>query len=211
MSEHEATSSEQAAAPMIIGVPKETQKDEKRVALTPETATRIQKLGYKLKIQKGAGDEANFSDQAYEEAGVQIVSRVGDLWKGSDIIMKVRPPTDAEVKRLAADKTLISFLYPGQNEALLKTLNEQKPEAVMAMDMVPRISRAQKLDALSSMAITISGCQDSISALASRALFSQNSDSGWRLVSMLNCSISQFPSRTERAPLIFSACPGNSS
>lgn len=152
MSENEATPSEQAAAPMIIGVPKETQKDEKRVALTPETAARIQKLGYKLKIQKGAGDDANFSDQAYEDAGVQIVSRVGDLWKGSDIIMKVRPPTEAEVKRLTADKTLISFLYPGQNEALLTSLNKQKPEAVMAMDMVPRISRAQKLDALSSMA-----------------------------------------------------------
>ncbi|MGI9417048.1 MAG: Re/Si-specific NAD(P)(+) transhydrogenase subunit alpha, partial [Geminicoccaceae bacterium] len=81
-----------------------------------------------------------------------VVGRVGDLWKGSDIVMKVRPPTDAEVKRLGEGQTLISFLYPGQNEDLLKQLNEQKPEAVMAMDMVPRISRAQKLDALSSMA-----------------------------------------------------------
>ena len=152
MSEDEAMPSEQAAAPMVIGVPKETQKDERRVALTPETAGRIQKLGYQLKIQKGAGEEANFSDKAYEEAGVQVVSRVGDLWKSSDVIMKVRPPTDAEVKRLDAGKTLISFLYPGQNESLLQALNDQKPEAVMAMDMVPRISRAQKLDALSSMA-----------------------------------------------------------
>ncbi|MGI9487713.1 MAG: Re/Si-specific NAD(P)(+) transhydrogenase subunit alpha [Geminicoccaceae bacterium] len=137
---------------MIIGVPKETQKDEKRVALTPETATRIQKLGYELRIQKGAGADANFSDEAYSEAGVKVVDRVGDLWKGSDIIMKVRPPVDAEVKRLDEGKTLISFLYPGQNEDLLKKLSDRKPEAVMAMDMVPRISRAQKLDALSSMA-----------------------------------------------------------
>ncbi|MEM9625365.1 MAG: Re/Si-specific NAD(P)(+) transhydrogenase subunit alpha [Pseudomonadota bacterium] len=137
---------------MIIGVPKETQKDEKRVALTPETAARIQKLGYELRIQKGAGAEANFSDEAYEQAGVKVMSRVGDLWKGSDIIMKVRPPVDAEVKRLDEGKTLISFLYPGQNEDLLKSLNDRKPGAVLAMDMVPRISRAQKLDALSSMA-----------------------------------------------------------
>ncbi len=139
-------------SPMTIGVPKETQKDEKRVALTPETAGRIQKLGYKLKIQKGAGADANFADEAYEEAGVQVVARVGDLWKGSDIVMKVRPPTDAEVGRLREGQTLVSFLYPGQNEDLLKQLNDKKPEAVMAMDMVPRISRAQKLDALSSMA-----------------------------------------------------------
>jgi NAD(P) transhydrogenase subunit alpha len=137
---------------MIVGVPSEVAKDEGRVALTPETAGRIQKLGYKLKIQKGAGSDANFSDDAYRQAGVEVVEKVGDLWKGSDIIMKVRPPADAEVKKLAAGKRLISFLYPGQNEALLKKLNGQKPEAVMAMDMVPRISRAQKLDALSSMA-----------------------------------------------------------
>ncbi|MEZ5931415.1 MAG: Re/Si-specific NAD(P)(+) transhydrogenase subunit alpha [Alphaproteobacteria bacterium] len=137
---------------MTIGVPKETQKDEKRVALTPETAGRIQKLGYKLKIQKGAGADANFSDEAYRDAGVEVVDRVGDLWKNADIIMKVRPPSDAEVNRLGPGKTLISFLYPGQNEDLLKKLNDKKPEAVMAMDMVPRISRAQKLDALSSMA-----------------------------------------------------------
>ncbi|MGI9417924.1 MAG: Re/Si-specific NAD(P)(+) transhydrogenase subunit alpha [Geminicoccaceae bacterium] len=137
---------------MTIGVPKESQKDERRVALTPETAGRIQKFGYKLKIQKGAGADANFSDQAYEEAGVEVVARVGDLWKSSDIVMKVRPPTDAEVKKLGPGKTLISFLYPGQNEKLLNALNGQKPDVVMAMDMVPRISRAQKLDALSSMA-----------------------------------------------------------
>lgn len=138
--------------PMTIGVPKEAQKDELRVALTPETAGRIQKLGYQLRIQKGAGEQASFTDEAYREAGVEVVDKVADVWKDSDIIMKVRPPTDAEVKRLAEDKTLISFLYPGQNEALLKKLNERKPKAVLAMDMVPRISRAQKLDALSSMA-----------------------------------------------------------
>ncbi|MGI9510264.1 MAG: Re/Si-specific NAD(P)(+) transhydrogenase subunit alpha, partial [Geminicoccaceae bacterium] len=138
--------------PLMIGVPKESQKDEMRVALTPETAGRIQKLGYKLMIQKGAGADADFSDDAYRDAGVEVVDKVGDLWKKADVVMKVRPPTDTEVKKLGPGKTLISFLYPGQNEALLKKLNDKKPEAVMAMDMVPRISRAQKLDALSSMA-----------------------------------------------------------
>ncbi len=138
--------------PMTIGVPKEVLKDEKRVALTPETATRIQKLGYQLKIQKNAGAEASFTDEAYREAGVEVVDKVGDVWKGTDIVMKVRPPTDTEVKKLGKDQTLISFLYPGQNEPLLEKLNERKAKAVMAMDMVPRISRAQKLDALSSMA-----------------------------------------------------------
>ena len=144
--------SDASSQPLTIGVPKETQKDEHRVALTPETAGRIQKLGYELRIQKGAGADANFSDEAYREAGVEVVDKVGDVWKGSDIIMKVRPPVDAEVKKLGKGKTLISFLYPGQNEDLLKALNDRKPEAVFAMDMVPRISRAQKLDALSSMA-----------------------------------------------------------
>ena len=138
--------------PMTIGVPKEVLKDEKRVALTPETAGRIQKLGYQLKIQKNAGADASFTDDAYRDAGVEVVDKAGDVWKGADIVMKVRPPTDTEVKKLGKDQTLISFLYPGQNEALLNKLNDRKPRAVMAMDMVPRISRAQKLDALSSMA-----------------------------------------------------------
>ncbi|MGI9436353.1 MAG: Re/Si-specific NAD(P)(+) transhydrogenase subunit alpha, partial [Geminicoccaceae bacterium] len=136
---------------MKIGVPLELAGDEKRVALTPETAGRIQKLGYALQIERGAGLGATFSDDAYREAGVEVVD-ADQIWQGSDIIMKVRPPGDDEVEKLEAGKTLISFLYPGQNEALLKKLNDRQPEAVMAMDMVPRISRAQKLDALSSMA-----------------------------------------------------------
>jgi len=152
MAETTQNSTPQKGTPMTIGVPKETEKDERRVALTPETAGRIQKLGYKLKIQKGAGAGADFSDEAYAEAGVEVVARVGDLWKSADIIMKVRPPSAAEVKKLAPGKSLISFLYPGQNEKLLASMNARKADAVMAMDMVPRISRAQKLDALSSMA-----------------------------------------------------------
>jgi NAD(P) transhydrogenase subunit alpha len=133
----------------LIGVPNEVAEDEKRVALTPETAGRIHKLGYKIQIEKGAGESANFSDAAYREAGVEVVD---DVWGSSDIVMKVRQPTDAEAGKLGAGKTLISFVWPAQNEDLVKTLNAQKPHAVLAMDQVPRISRAQKLDALSSMA-----------------------------------------------------------
>ncbi len=133
----------------LIGVPNELEEDEKRVALTPETAGRIQKLGYKLQIEKGAGESANFSDAAYSEAGVEIVD---DVWASSDIVMKVRQPTDSEAGKLGEGQTLISFLWPAQNEDLVKNLSAQKPAAVLAMDQVPRISRAQKLDALSSMA-----------------------------------------------------------
>ena len=137
---------------MTIAVPKEITEGERRVALTPETAGRIQKLGYQLKIEKGAGAEASFTDEAYREAGVEVVDNAADVWNGADIVMKVRPPSETEAQSLGGDQTLISFLYPGQNEDLLKQLNQQQPKAVMAMDMVPRISRAQKLDALSSMA-----------------------------------------------------------
>ncbi|MCL4160531.1 UNVERIFIED_CONTAM: hypothetical protein GTU68_051206, partial [Idotea baltica] len=133
----------------LIGVPNEVAEDEKRVALTPETAGRIQKLGYKLQIEKSAGESANFSDEAYRAAGVEVVD---DVWASSDIVMKVRQPDEAEAGKLGEGKTLISFLWPAQNEDLVSKLSAQKPGAVLAMDQVPRISRAQKLDALSSMA-----------------------------------------------------------
>jgi NAD(P) transhydrogenase subunit alpha len=133
----------------LIGVPNEVAEGERRVALTPETAGRIQKLGYQLQIERGAGESANFSDDAYIEAGVNVVD---DVWSSADIIMKVRQPTQAEATKLGSGKTLISFLWPAQNESLVSALSAQNPHAVLAMDQVPRISRAQKLDALSSMA-----------------------------------------------------------
>ncbi|MEL6978136.1 MAG: Re/Si-specific NAD(P)(+) transhydrogenase subunit alpha [Pseudomonadota bacterium] len=135
-----------------IGVPRELMQDEKRVALTPETAGRIQKLGYQLTIESGAGEAASFSDASYAEAGVEIAPDAASIWSNADIVMKVRGPEEGEVAQLREGQTLISFLYPAQNEALLSALAERKPHAVLAMDMVPRISRAQKLDALSSMA-----------------------------------------------------------
>ena len=141
---------------MDIGVPKEIYEGEKRVALTPETAKHIQKLGYKLRVESGAGLASNFSDDAYTAAGVEVVSDVHELYKHSQIILKVRAPIEHavlgdEVALLSEGTILASFIWPAQNEALIERLAKQKV-TVLAMDSVPRISRAQKLDALSSMA-----------------------------------------------------------
>ncbi len=135
---------------MKIGAPKESAADEARVAMTPQSAKDLAKLGYECLIQKGAGEAAGFDDKAYEEAGVKVVSGAA-LWKEADVVAKVRPPTDAEAKKLSDGQTLISFFYPAANEKLMETAKGQGAN-VIAMDMVPRISRAQKMDALSSMA-----------------------------------------------------------
>ncbi len=136
---------------MKIGVPKEVFEGEARVAMTPASARDLQKLGHDCVIEAGAGAAAGFSDAAYKEAGVQVLKTTASVWKGADVIAKVRPPTETEAKRLTKGKTLISFFYPGQNEKLMELANS-KGAHVIAMDMVPRISRAQKMDALSSMA-----------------------------------------------------------
>jgi len=142
---------------MKIGIPKEVHDNEKRVAATPETVERIRKLGYTMAIEAGAGVAANFSDEAYKEAGAEIIEDVRTLWAESDIVMKVRAPEPHpalgvhETELVREGSTLISFIWPAQNEELLNSLKERKA-TVIAMDSVPRISRAQKLDALSSMA-----------------------------------------------------------
>ena len=135
---------------MIISIPKESYKGEKRVALTPESAGHIIKLGHQLRIESGAGQLAEFSDSAYSEAGVDVVDAAA-VWKDTDVIMKVRGVSDDELPKLSAGQTLISFFWPAQNEELLKQLAQAKIN-VIAMDSVPRISRSQKMDALSSMA-----------------------------------------------------------
>lgn len=134
-----------------IGTPKEIFPGEARVAMTPESAKQLQKLGYTCLVQSGAGKAAGFSDEAYKEAGVEIVKTAPSLWKQSDIVAKVRQPEDKELGYLTDGKTLISFFNPGGNEAGLEAAKE-KGANVIAMEMVPRISRAQKMDALSSMA-----------------------------------------------------------
>jgi len=134
-----------------IGTPKEIYEGEARVAMTPESALQLQKLGYDCAIETGAGAAAGFSDAAYEAAGVEIVKTAADLWNEADIIAKVRQPDDAELGLLTTGKTLISFFNPGGNAEGLEKAKEAGAN-VIAMEMVPRISRAQKMDALSSMA-----------------------------------------------------------
>ena len=135
---------------MIIGCPKELSKDEKRVALTPLSAKELIKLGFKCQIETKAGLESNYSDQDYQDAGVKVIS-AKDIWSKSDIIVKVRAPSNPELKLLKPKTTLISFIWPAQNKKLLEDL-KKKNVSVISMDMIPRISRAQKMDALSSMA-----------------------------------------------------------
>ncbi|CAM9969795.1 unnamed protein product, partial [Chrysoparadoxa australica] len=134
-----------------IGTPREVESGENRVAMTPDSARQLQKLGYDCMIEAGAGAKAGFSDETYRDAGVEVVDSADVLWAGADIIAKVRIPTLDELDYLTADKTLITFFNPGGNEEGLNKAKE-KGANVIAMEMVPRISRAQKMDALSSMA-----------------------------------------------------------
>ncbi|WP_027158157.1 Re/Si-specific NAD(P)(+) transhydrogenase subunit alpha [Methylobacter luteus] len=142
---------------MKIGIPKEIHEGEKRVATTPEAAEKIIKMGFEICLESGAGAGADISDEAYKEVGVKIVKSAKTLWDEADIIMKVRPPERHpelamdEVELLPEGGHLISFIWPAQNEDLMQKL-AAKGATVLAMDSVPRISRAQKLDALSSMA-----------------------------------------------------------
>lgn len=136
---------------MKIGAPRERYEGEARVALTPESAGHIQKLGHECLIESGAGQLAGFSDEAYEQAGVTVVADAAALFDQADIVIKVREPDDEEAGRLREGQTLISFFWPAQNEEMLERCRGQGA-SVIAMDMVPRISRAQKMDALSSTA-----------------------------------------------------------
>ena len=136
---------------MKIGTPKETFDGEARVAMTPDSALQLQKLGHECVIETGAGAAAGFSDATYKDAGVEVVKTAAALWKAADIVAKVRQPDATELKRLRKDQTLISFFNPGGNEGGMAAA-AKKGANVIAMEMVPRISRAQKMDALSSMA-----------------------------------------------------------
>ena len=136
---------------MKIGTPKETFEGENRVAMTPDSALQLQKLGYECVIESGAGDAAGFSNATYKAAGVEVVKTAAALFKAADVVAKVRPPSEIEIKRLRDGQTLISFFNPAANTDLMEA-SAKRGATVIAMDMVPRISRAQKMDALSSMA-----------------------------------------------------------
>ena len=134
-----------------IGVPKEIKKGENRVAMTPHSARDLQKLGFSCLVESGAGEKARFGNDDYVQAGAKIVKSADNLWKKADIVVKIHPPTKSESQKLRSGQSLISFIHPSQNKALLKR-GAQIGATIMAMDMVPRISRAQKMDALSSTA-----------------------------------------------------------
>jgi H+-translocating NAD(P) transhydrogenase subunit alpha len=141
-----------AAKPMRIGVPKETAPGEKRVATVPEVVEKLRKLGFSVAVQSGAGDAANFADDTYRAAGAEVVGTAAELWGSCDIVFKVRPPSAEEVALLREGSTLIGFVWPAQNPELMQQLAARKV-TVLAIDALPRqLSRAQKMDALTSMA-----------------------------------------------------------
>lgn len=134
---------------MLIGVPRELLDGETRVAATPKTVEQIKKLGFEVIIEENAGFKASFEDDAFAQAGATI-GNAQAVWN-ADIIFKVNAPTDAEIALIKEGATLVSFIWPAQNPELIQKLSAKKIN-VLAMDAVPRISRAQALDALSSMA-----------------------------------------------------------
>lgn len=146
---------------LTLGIPKETYSLEKRVAATPETVQKLIKPGFTVLIEKDAGLASHFNNSEYEQMGAKVVSSE-DIWKDSDIVMKIRPPTTEEATSLG-NKTIISHVYPAQNKNLVKQLEDQKA-TVFAMDCIPRtLSRGQTYDALSSQA-NISGYRAVIEA-----------------------------------------------
>ena len=132
-----------------IGIVKETLDGESRVAASPSSVAQLIKLNFSVVVEPGAGVAASFSDEMYQSAGAEIKG-ASDVWQ-SDILFRVNPPSDDEVAKIKNGATIIGFFWPAQNEALMKALTDKKVN-VLAMDSVPRISRSQSMDALSSMA-----------------------------------------------------------
>jgi NAD(P) transhydrogenase subunit alpha len=141
---------------MKIGIPKEVRPGERRVAATPDTVGRLRKLGFDVSVETGAGVGASFDDIAFETAGATIVPDARSLWSNADLVLKVQPPEPSadgghEADLLREGGTLVSFIWPAKNQDLIAHLAKRRA-TVLAMDQVPRITRAQKIDALSSMA-----------------------------------------------------------
>lgn len=134
-----------------IGIPKEIHPGEKRVAATPQTILKLKKLGFEVAIEANAGHGINCSNAEYREAGATIIEDAKELWASSDVVMKVRPPEEGEAELIREGGWLVGFMWPAQNRELLDIL-AKKHTTVFAMDTVPRITRAQKMDTLSAMA-----------------------------------------------------------
>ena len=146
---------------MKLGIPREVRSEERRVAVAPRTVERLRKLGFEVQVQAGAGAEANCSDAKYKEAGATIVS-AADIWQQCDVVLKVEPPSDTEISSMRQGQILLGMIWPANNESVLASLAAAGATAI-AMDCVPRISRAQKLDVLSALA-NIAGYRSIIEA-----------------------------------------------
>lgn len=154
---------DEVAMSLMIGVPREVFPGEKRVATVPEAVGKLVKLGFRVTVESGAGDGANFDDAAYRAAGADIAADAPAVWTAADIVFKVRPPTVAEVDLVRPGTLLVGFIWPAQNPELMQQLAARKA-TVLAIDSLPRqLSRAQKMDALTSMA-SISGYRAVIEA-----------------------------------------------
>jgi NAD(P) transhydrogenase subunit alpha len=136
---------------MILSVPKEILDREQRVAITPGNVSALRKLGYQVRLEATAGVKAAMSDQDYLEQGAEILSEAKEIWSHADVILKVNPPTLEEAEWIREGSTLVCFVYPARNKELIQTLAQRRIN-LLAMDCIPRISRAQSMDALSSMA-----------------------------------------------------------
>ncbi|MBW2461454.1 MAG: Re/Si-specific NAD(P)(+) transhydrogenase subunit alpha, partial [Deltaproteobacteria bacterium] len=136
---------------MKVGIPKEVDATERRVAVSPESVRRLERLGFEAVVQKGAGADAGFLDEDYEAAGATVVADASEIFGDCEIVAKVRAPSEDEIGLMKEGTVSISFIFPAQNEAVVNLLREKKITA-LAIDQVPRITRAQKMDALSSMA-----------------------------------------------------------
>ncbi|HQZ82130.1 MAG TPA: Re/Si-specific NAD(P)(+) transhydrogenase subunit alpha [Pyrinomonadaceae bacterium] len=153
-----------------IGIPKEINPGEKRVAATPETVIKLKKLGFDVAVESGAGEGISVADAEYQEAGAEIIADANDLWGAADVVLKVRPPETNETLHvheadlLRKGAMLIGFIWPAQHKDVIERLAKRKA-TVFAMDSIPRITRAQKMDTLSAMA-NIAGYRAIIEAAA---------------------------------------------
>ena len=147
-----------------LGIPKEVHPGEKRVAATPQNILKLKKLGFDIAVESGAGHGINASDAEYKEAGAFVVGDAKELWATADVVVKVRPPEGNETDLVRDGGWLVGFVWPGQNREIVDKL-AKKDATVFAMDSVPRITRAQKMDTLSAMA-NIAGYRAIIEAAA---------------------------------------------
>src|SRR6187549_684093 len=142
---------------MKIGIPKEIRPGERRVAATPDTVSRLLKLGFEVQVESQAGSGASFADADYAAIGATVVRSARELWDQNELILKVQPPEQNlelhvhEAELLREGGVVVSFIWPAKNGELVERLAARRA-TVLAMDQVPRITRAQKMDALSSMA-----------------------------------------------------------